>query len=249
MVFINAFYIVTCLFDWLWCVFYGFWRNSSVVCESFKIFLWLTDCLTIGVVITSMKPWSYKWLEFVLSQQLYIYIYIHIYAADAKERHWGRVTYICVSDLTSIGSDNGLSPGRRQAIIRTNAGILLIGPLGTNFSETFIEIKMFSLTNLHLKVSFAKVTAILSRPQCVKLLTRWAYWGIKLFILTYWLHMATSFITFSKDLCIWYIHLPPWTAKSLTQLAYWRHRILTNFDLMAPYGDIYVLSTLAQDKI
>ena len=31
--------------------------------------------------------------------------------------HWGRVTHICVSKLTTIGSDNGLSPGRRQAII------------------------------------------------------------------------------------------------------------------------------------
>ena len=35
----------------------------------------------------------------------------------------------------TIGSDNGLSPGRRQAIIWTNAGILLIEPLWTNFSE------------------------------------------------------------------------------------------------------------------
>ena len=42
--------------------------------------------------------------------------------------HWGRVTHICVGNLTIIGSDNGLSPGRRQAIILTNAGILLIGP-------------------------------------------------------------------------------------------------------------------------
>ena len=42
--------------------------------------------------------------------------------------HWGRVTHICVVKLTIIGSDNGLSPGRRQAIILTNAGILLIGP-------------------------------------------------------------------------------------------------------------------------
>ena len=47
----------------------------------------------------------------------------------------GRVTHICVSKLASIGSDNGLSPGRRQAIIWTNDGILLIEPLGTNFSE------------------------------------------------------------------------------------------------------------------
>ena len=48
--------------------------------------------------------------------------------------HWGRVTHICVGNLTIIGPDNGLSPGRRQAIIWTNAGILLIGPWGTNFS-------------------------------------------------------------------------------------------------------------------
>ena len=30
--------------------------------------------------------------------------------------------------LTILGSDNGLSPERRQAIIWTNAGILLIEP-------------------------------------------------------------------------------------------------------------------------
>ena len=41
--------------------------------------------------------------------------------------HWGRVTHICVGNLTIIGSDNGLSPNRRQAIIWTNARILLIG--------------------------------------------------------------------------------------------------------------------------
>ena len=45
--------------------------------------------------------------------------------------HWGRVAHICVDNLTTIGSDNGLSPGRRQAIIWTNAGILLFGPLGS----------------------------------------------------------------------------------------------------------------------
>ena len=55
--------------------------------------------------------------------------------------HWGRVTHICVGKLTIIGSDNG----RRQAIIRTNAGIVLIGPLRTNFSEIVIGIQTFSL--------------------------------------------------------------------------------------------------------
>ena len=70
--------------------------------------------------------------------------------------HWGWVAHICVSDLTSIDSDNGLSPGRRQAIIRTNAGLLLIEPLGTNFSEILIEILIFSIKKMRLKVSSAK---------------------------------------------------------------------------------------------
>ena len=67
--------------------------------------------------------------------------------------HWGRVTHICVSKLIIIGSDNGLSPGRRQAIIWTNAGILLIGPLGTNFSEISSKIHIFSFNKMHLKKS------------------------------------------------------------------------------------------------
>ena len=58
--------------------------------------------------------------------------------------HWGRVTHICVGKLSIIGSDNGLSPNRCQAIILTNAGILFIGTLGTNFSEISIEIYTFS---------------------------------------------------------------------------------------------------------
>ena len=44
-----------------------------------------------------------------------------------KLTHWDRVTHICISKLTIIGSDNGLLPGQRQAIIWTNARILLIG--------------------------------------------------------------------------------------------------------------------------
>ena len=78
--------------------------------------------------------------------------------------HWGRVTNICVGNLTIIGSDNGLSPGRRQAIIWTNAGILLIGPLRTNFSEILIGIHMFSSKKMHLKISSAKW-----RPFCLGL--------------------------------------------------------------------------------
>ena len=63
-----------------------------------------------------------------------------------------------------FSSDNGLSPGRRQAIIWTSAGILLIGPLGTNFSEIPIGIQTFSVKKIYLKMSSAKW-----RPFCLGL--------------------------------------------------------------------------------
>ena len=75
--------------------------------------------------------------------------------------HWGWVTHICVGNLTIIGSDNGLSPGRRQAIIWTNAVILLIGPFRINFSEILIAIHTFSFRKMHFKVSSGKL-----RPFC-----------------------------------------------------------------------------------
>ena len=74
----------------------------------------------------------------------------------AYSTHWGRATHICVGKLTIIGSDNGLSPGWRQAIIWTNDGILLIRPLGINFSGILIGNQTFSLKKMHLKMSSAK---------------------------------------------------------------------------------------------
>ena len=79
--------------------------------------------------------------------------------------HWGRVKHICVTKLTIIGSDNGLSPGRRQTMIWTNAGILFTGALGTNASEIWIEI--YTFWNTFENVVW-KRAAILSRPQCDK---------------------------------------------------------------------------------
>ena len=81
-------------------------------------------------------------------------VHRHLFLMTIILTHWGRVTHICVSRLIIPGSDNGLLPGRRQAITWTNAGILLIGPLGTNFSE--IEIYRFSFTKMHLKMSSGK---------------------------------------------------------------------------------------------
>ena len=66
------------------------------------------------------------------------------------------MTHICVGKLTTTCSDNGLSPGRRQAILWTNAGIMLIGPLGANFGDILSEIQTFSLRKIHLKIPSAK---------------------------------------------------------------------------------------------
>ena len=72
--------------------------------------------------------------------------------------------------MTHHTTENSLLPGRRQAIIWTNDGILLIGPLGTNFSENLnrnlnIFIKKHAFENV-----VWKMAAILSRPQCVNTL-------------------------------------------------------------------------------
>ena len=80
--------------------------------------------------------------------------------------HWGRVTHICVSNLTTIGSVNGLSPGRRQVITWTNAGILLMGPLGTLQWHFNRNCNIFIQENAFESI-VCKMTAILSRPQCV----------------------------------------------------------------------------------
>ena len=72
---------------------------------------------------------------------------------------------------TIIGSDNGLSPERRQANIWTNDGILLMEPwnlrnkLQWNFRRnSYIFIQENAFENIA-----CETAAILSRPQCVKL--------------------------------------------------------------------------------
>ena len=102
-------------------------------------------CLVNGTHVSSL------WIQLSISNCVHPFV-----VPPGMLTHWGRVTHICVGTLTIIGSDNGLSPERRQAIIWTNAGILLIGPLGTNFSEILIEIQAFSLKKIRLKMSSAK---------------------------------------------------------------------------------------------
>ena len=77
------------------------------------------------------------------------------------------MTDICVSKLVIIGLDNGLLPGQHQPIVWTNAGLLLITPLGSNFSEILIDFYIFIQENAFENV-IRKFAAILSRPHCIK---------------------------------------------------------------------------------
>ena len=83
---------------------------------------------------------------------------------QCKDIHWGRVTHICVSKSTIIGSDNSLSPGWHRAIIWTNDGILLTQTQKTNFSKILSEIHIPSLKKMHLKMSSARL-----QPFCLSL--------------------------------------------------------------------------------
>ena len=107
-----------------------------------------------------------------------------------SDAEWGRVTYICVGNQTIIGSDNGLSPGRRQAITWTNVAILLIGPprskLRWNVNRnSYIFIQENPFENV-----VWKMAAILSRPQCVN----W-YWKYIDVVLNVCLHLRPYLIS------------------------------------------------------
>ena len=91
-------------------------------------------------------PWRYMWCDntLVFDDQ------------SCCLTHWCQVTHIYVRKFTIIGSDNGLSPGQRQTIIWTNVGVVLMEPLGTNFTEIRIEICTFSFKKMYLKMSSGK---------------------------------------------------------------------------------------------
>ena len=106
------------------------------------------------------------------------------------------MTHICVGNLTIIGSDNGLSPERRQAITWTNTGILLIGPLGRNFSDILIEIQTFLLKEIHLKMSSAKCCSFRFGLNVLKM-----YLPSDTFILNHVCSIAHSIV---RNLCRWF---------------------------------------------
>ena len=89
--------------------------------------------------------------------------------------HRCRVTHICVRNLTIIGSDNGLSPGQRQAIIWINAGILLIEPFWNNLQWNINHNSNIFIQENALENVICEMASMLSRPQCVKTHAEWRH--------------------------------------------------------------------------
>ena len=105
----------------------------------------------------SMKYWIERNCSIIIRLRgLLVWNDINCQSYQVLLTRWDQVVHIYVSKLTITCSDNGLPPGQLQAIICTNAGILLIRTLGTNISEIVSEIHTFSLKKMHLKMSSAK---------------------------------------------------------------------------------------------
>ena len=79
---------------------------------------------------------------------------------EVEQIHCVRTMKICRPQnklgTVMIGWGNDLTPVRSQAITWSNAALLSIGPLGTNFSEILVEILIFSLKEMRFEMSSAK---------------------------------------------------------------------------------------------
>ena len=117
----------------------------------------MTDCVTNVHLQTSWNQWMNRFINGsdyallglqreAITRSGYDLLSITSKCANSVTQewtHWGRVTHICVDNLTII-------------VIWNNAGILLIGPLGTNFSDMLADIITFSFKKMYLNVSSAK---------------------------------------------------------------------------------------------
>ena len=125
------------------------WRFSNAKCKNISGHVQDSD--------GAITPYSHKWFPNTGMWDICPQVGLDKMDEYGSSIRWGRLTHICVGYLTIIGSDNGLSPGRRKTGIWIKAAILLIRPLGTNISENFVKIHKFSFKIMHCNMSSAKL--------------------------------------------------------------------------------------------
>ena len=133
----------------LWALTLFSWSEMAYLCSIVPLSNRTSDSLT-KVQVQIMKRW------YLLCDLHYSFDGFQHICCFLLLTHWGRMTHKCASKIFIIGSDNGFSPSRRQAIIWTNVWILLIGPLGIYLNEISIEINTCSFEKMHLKMYSAK---------------------------------------------------------------------------------------------
>ena len=139
------------------CVYFMTWLKEGLIFLNIMRVMYITLNSDKSIQVLCYHQWHYIFSNSISSTVPFQFICVDLHRSQHTWlTHWGRVTHICVGKLTIIGSDNGLSPERRQAMIWTSAGLLLIGPLGTNFSEILNGIQTFSFKKMHLKMSSGK---------------------------------------------------------------------------------------------
>ena len=163
------------------------WGRGGFLLKLIREFLFVWDIIKLyltplplrGIVVISWSVIS----EHISWNGIYSWALVRLFSGECHRTplmisqhwliHWGWVTHICVSSVTTSSSDNGLSPSWHQTIIWTSARLLLIRPLETNFSEILSKIHASSFKKMHLKMSSGKW-----RPFCLglnELIATWFY--------------------------------------------------------------------------
>ena len=151
--------------------------------------------------------------------------------------------HTCVSKVTIIGSDNGLSPSQCQVIIWTNAAILSIKPYGTYFSEIVVKIQKFPFKEIHFNMSFVKW-----QPFCLSLnMLTLNLWGSSYLSLTRsislllmsWRRKEPVISSHDIDYVEWVGHFLIWGRISTTcVISMWRDNMNVNICFMFPLEKI-----------
>ena len=141
--------------------------NLSSVWVRLSIFSQLSIIQYAGLCVFSLP------ISYVMIERIYIYTlsYYHHQIGSMNYYPLFRVRsrnngMRCMSFYILIGSDNGFSPGRRQAIIWTNDGILLIGPLGNKLQWNLRWNLYIFIQENAFETVVRKLAAVLPRPQC-----------------------------------------------------------------------------------
>ena len=145
----------------------AFWSRDQSQLQLIQTFQWHAD-LTAYHMIRMMAYMNYisSWVKILMPSMAQISL-IYLMKKFDILTHWGQATHICVGKLTSITSDNGLSPGRRQAIIRKHCWNYVNWTLRNKLQWNFkLNPNIFIEENTFQNV-VCEMSDILSRPQCV----------------------------------------------------------------------------------